>query len=50
MGCCCHRGKGRSNQWRGKSVVERIVVKSAVIVVVVAGTIKKEKNERETTT
>jgi len=47
MGCCCHRGKGRSHQWRGRSVVERIVVKSAVIVVVVEGTIEKEKEERE---
>jgi hypothetical protein len=49
MGCCRRRGKRRSNRWRGRSVVERMVVKPAVIVVMAEGTIEKEKEERETT-
>jgi hypothetical protein len=47
MGCCRRRGKRRSNRWRGRSVVERMVVKPAVIVVAAEGTIEKEKEERD---
>jgi hypothetical protein len=40
--------KREKHQWRGRSVVERMVVQSAVTVVVVAeGTAEKEKGERE---
>ena len=39
--------KREKHQWRGRSVVERMVVQPAVIVVVVAeGTAEKEKGER----
>jgi hypothetical protein len=47
MGCCRRGGKRRSNRWRGRSVVERMVVKPTMIVVVAEGTIEKEKEERE---
>jgi hypothetical protein len=40
--------KREKHQWRGRSVVERMVVQPAVTVVVVAeGTAEKEKGERE---
>jgi len=40
--------KREKHQWRGRSVVERMVVQPAVTVVVVAeGTTEKEKGERE---
>jgi len=38
MGCCRCGGRERSNRWRGRSVVERIVAE---------GTVEKEKEERE---
>jgi hypothetical protein len=47
MGCYRCGGKGRSNRWRGRSVMERIVVKHVVTVVVAEGTAEKER-ERET--
>jgi hypothetical protein len=40
MGCCRCGGRERSNRWRGRSAVERIVAE---------GTVEKEKEERETT-
>jgi hypothetical protein len=46
MSCCRCGGKGRRNQWRGRSVVERMVVESAAAVVVTEGTAEKEKEER----
>jgi hypothetical protein len=49
MGCCRCGGKGRSNQRRWRSVVERMVVKPTVTLVVAEGTVEKEKGERETT-
>jgi hypothetical protein len=40
--------KKEKHQWRGRSVVERMVVQPAVTVVAVAeGTTEKEKGERE---
>jgi hypothetical protein len=40
--------KREKHQWRGRSVVERMVIKSAVKVVAVdEGTTEKEKGERE---
>jgi hypothetical protein len=40
--------KKEKHQWRGRSVVERMVVQLAVTVVVAAeGTVEKEKGERE---
>jgi hypothetical protein len=46
MSCSRCGGKGRRNRWRGRSVVERMVVKPAVVVVVAEGTAEKEKGER----
>jgi hypothetical protein len=46
MSCCRSGGKGRRNQWRGRSVVERMVVKPAVAALVDEGTTEKEKGER----
>jgi len=42
--------KREKHQWRGRSMVERMVVQTAMTVVVAAeGTTEKEKGERETT-
>jgi hypothetical protein len=46
MSCCRCGEKGRRNQWRGRSVVERMVVKPGVAVLVDEGTAEKEKGER----
>jgi len=40
IGCCRYGERERSNRWRGRSVVERMVAE---------GTTEKEKEERETT-
>ena len=52
MGYCRCEGKRRNNRWRGRSMVERMVVKSAVKMVVVEGhdeeRKRREKNVVET--
>jgi hypothetical protein len=51
-GCCRCEGKWRNNRWRGRSMVERMVVMSAVTMMVVEGhdeeRKKREKNVVET--
>jgi len=48
MGCCRCGGKGRSNRWRGRNVVERVAVKLMMRVLVAAvGCWDDRERERE---
>jgi hypothetical protein len=48
MGCCRCEGKGRSNRWRGRNVVERVAVKLMMRVLVAAvGCWDDRERERE---